>query len=415
MKVVHVCYSDLDGGAARAAYRLHRAQRRHGLDSHMLVVNKQSDDPYVHAVSKARTLRIKAANFIAAKILALQKTRNKVHHSLNLFPSGILAELNALEPDLVNLHWIGGEMISIGEVAKIKKPVVWTLHDMWAFCGAEHYDHPESPERYRRHYAPANRPVVDSGWDLDQFCHRRKAKAWKKLDITVVTPSRWLSSCVKESTLLGNSAGVVSIQNCVDHAVYRPLEKKLCRELLGLPQDKPLLLFGAMSSTSDPRKGYLFLKGALQRLASIRSVDLVIFGAGQGAVQSDTGVEAHYVGRVSDDVSLVALYNAADVFVAPSVQDNLPNTLVEALACGTPCVAFKIGGMAELIGADQSSGCLAEPFGEQGLAEAIESCLSSSWSRSKIALDSEKYRSEAAICSEYRDLYDRKVRGEKDD
>ncbi|MGL4447928.1 MAG: glycosyltransferase [Shewanella sp.] len=376
MRILHICYSDLDGGAARAAFRLHQAQRSQGVDSHMLVINKCSDDPFVHTVSGMRQLRIKLVSALSRLILRGQKTPNTVHHSLNLFPSGLLREIAKLAPDVVNLHWLGGEMLSVGEIGRISQPVVWTLHDMWAFSGAEHYDDDKPSQRYRMGYSRESRHEQHVGLDLDRWTFMRKQKVWAGKSFQIVTPSNWLADCVRQSTLFAEMP-VTVISNCIDHNVYRPLPRELAREAFGLPQDKQLLLFGAMSSTSDPRKGYHLLIPALQQLKTeggAEQIELVVFGASRGDAGQVTGIKTHYMGRLHDDISLCLLYNAADLFVAPSLQDNLPNTLVESLACGTPCVAFNIGGMKDLI-VDEYDGKLVSNISFSQLGYALSSTL----------------------------------------
>jgi glycosyltransferase involved in cell wall biosynthesis len=168
------------------------------------------------------------------------------------------------------------------------------------------------------------------------------------------------------------------------------------------------LLFGAMSSTSDPRKGYHLLKDSLQRLqqeGNVNNIELVVFGASRGQTENDTGIVTHYMGRLHDDVSLVLLYNAADIFVAPSLQDNLPNTLVESLACGTPCVAFNLGGMPDLI-TNETVGSLAEGTDNKTLKKAIEySLLQENISSDAISNISKELRSEDVISALYQKLY----------
>ncbi|WP_257291867.1 glycosyltransferase, partial [Endozoicomonas sp. ONNA1] len=278
MKILHLCYSDLEGGAARAAYRLHQAQRSVGLNSHMLVINKCSDDPYVHTVSLRKKLRVKAAATIARRILKAQKTGNPIHHSLNLFPSGLPRIINKLSPDIVNLHWVGNEMLSIGEIASLKQPIVWTLHDMWSFSGCEHYDDDLSSERYSAGYSRESRHSEHSGIDLDRWIFQRKKKTWSNKRFHIVAPSSWLADCVQRSTLFADQS-VKVINNCIDHSVYKPLSRNLARETLGLSQSKKYLLFGAMSSTSDPRKGYHLLVPALQKLKKLgeaENIELLI-------------------------------------------------------------------------------------------------------------------------------------------
>lgn len=406
MRILHLCYSDLDGGAARAAFRLHQAQRSQGLDSHMLVINKCSDDPFVHTVSGLQQLRIKLASALSRLLLRGQKTPNPVHHSLNLFPSGLLREIDRLAPDVVNLHWLGGEMLSIGEIGRIRQPVVWTLHDMWAFSGAEHYDDDKPSQRYQMGYHRESRHEQHGGLDLDRWTFLRKQKAWAGKSFQIVTPSHWMADCVRQSTLFaGLPVSVVS--NCIDHTLYRPLPRDLAREALGLPRDKQLLLFGAMSSTSDPRKGYHLLIPALQQLKTegkAEQIELVVFGASRGDAEHVTGIKTHYMGRLHDDISLCLLYNAADLFVAPSLQDNLPNTLVESLACGTPCVAFDIGGMGDLVGTSIMGGLCADVT-PPSFAKALIDVLSQPHNANIIAASNAAIRTPVVVVQKYHDIY----------
>ncbi|WP_330543978.1 glycosyltransferase [Aeromonas hydrophila] len=406
MRILHLCYSDLDGGAARAAFRLHQAQRSQGLDSHMLVINKCSDDPFVHTVSGLQQLRIKLASALSRLLLRGQKTPNPVHHSLNLFPSGLLREIDRLAPDVVNLHWLGGEMLSIGEIGRIRQPVVWTLHDMWAFSGAEHYDDDKPSQRYQMGYHRESRHEQHGGLDLDRWTFRRKQKAWAGKSFQIVTPSHWMADCVRQSTLFAGLP-VSVISNCIDHTLYRPLPRELAREALGLPQDKQLLLFGAMSSTSDPRKGYHLLIPALQQLkieGKAEQVELVVFGASRGDAEQVTGIKTHYMGRLHDDISLCLLYNAANLFVAPSLQDNLPNTLVESLACGTPCVAFDIGGMKDLI-LGEYEGELINEISFNELSRTLNSILQRKYHKDTISQRSLSRRSICAVVKLYSEAY----------
>jgi len=406
MKILHLCYSDLDGGAARAAYRLHQAQRHAGLDSQMLVIDKRSDDPHVHTVSTFSRVRIKLAAAFCRLLLRRQNTMNTVLHSLNLVPSGLPRYIDALQPDIINLHWLGGEMISVGEIARIRCPLVWTLHDMWAFSGCEHYDDDRSSARYRKNYSVCSRHPEHTGLDLDRWNFLRKKKAWAGKRFYIVTPSHWMGECVRQSGLFAEQSLCV-IQNCIDHEVYRPLDKSFAREALDLPQDKLLLLFGAMSSTSDPRKGYQLLIPALHRLkdeGGAEQMELVVFGASHGDAYEATGITTHYMGRLHDDVSLCLLYNAANLFIAPSLQDNLPNTLVESLACGTPCVAFKIGGMTDLI-TSSKVGELCADLTSISLAEAIQIQSTKQQCSEDVRLNSMSLRSITQVVDSYNNLY----------
>jgi len=352
--VLHVNTSDLDGGAARAAHRIHRALRRAGVDSHMLVVEQQELAPNIHQVlspGEKTMRRVKLA--LSNLLLARQHTpTNPVLHSLNRFSSGLADWINHSNFDVVNLHWLGKEMLSVEEIGRIQKPLCWTMHDMWPFSGAEHYDDLTHPGRYRTYYTPDTRPSGYSGPDLDAKVWQRKYRAWAGKRFRLISPSRWLANCAAESTLMRHQPCCV-IPNCVDTDIFKLIEKSTARGILNLALDKRYILFGAMSSTRDARKGFHLLKESLLRLATHSGIaadtELLVFGSSEPTNSSEFNFPTHYLGHFSDEISLALLYNAADVLVVPSLQDNLPNTAVEALACGTPCVAFDVGGIADLM------------------------------------------------------------------
>jgi glycosyltransferase involved in cell wall biosynthesis len=365
----------------------------------MLVSDKFSDDTDVikylkHSGLRARTLRLahavadqaKQTIFRAAGSFEINfRTGNPVHHSFNAQNTGLLSHPIVAQSDIVNLHWIGrllnNETVSIEEIGKLEKPLVWTLHDQWAFCGAEHYTSPPLPgetassdERFADGYSPASRPAHESGPDLNRRTWLRKRRAWRR-PIHVVCPSHWLADCARRSTLMGDWP-ITVIPNPIDLTVWAPCEQAQARALLGLPADPPLVLFGAMGGGADPRKGADLLLDALQRLRSqvagtpLQQLELVVFGQSRPAEPPDLGFPIHYSGHLHDDISLRLLYVAADVFVISSRQDNLPNTGLEAHACGTPVVAFASGGLVDIVD-PQITGALAEPFDPHSLAVAI--------------------------------------------
>jgi glycosyltransferase involved in cell wall biosynthesis len=199
------------------------------------------------------------------------------------------------------------------------------------------------------------------------------------LDLTIVTPSQWLGDSAKASSLFGDRR-VEVIPYGLDTEIYRPIEQKTARELLKLPQDKQLVLFLSLNATSDQRKGFHLLQPALQQLSQSGRQDqleLMVVGASVPENPPELGFKAHYLGVLGDDLTLALAYSAADVFVAPSLQDNLPNTVLEAIACGTPCVAFDIGGMPDMID-HQQNGYLAKPFVIEDLTEGIRWVLADS-------------------------------------
>lgn len=367
MKVYAVNRSDRVGGAARAAYRIYQAVGQAGIDSHMFVDLAYSGDWAVHGPSN----KIAEVGAIFRPLLGglLTKTLitdNPALHSPACIPSMWPKQINASDADLVHLHWVNEEMLSVGDVRRIDKPVVWTLHDMWAFCGAEHTT---EDVRWRDGYTRNSRPVGERGFDLNRWVWRRKSKAWRK-PMHIVAPSTWLAECVRQSALMSEWP-IAVVPNPIDTDVWQPVEKQLARNLFGLPVDGPLLLFGAMDGCKNPMKGFDLLQQALLYLrGQIQNLQLVVFGQQAHAASEKLCYPVHFVGHLHDDLSLRVLYSAADVMVNPSRQEAFGQTASEANACGTPAVGFDNSGLVEII-SHKRNGYLAKAFDPEDLAAGI--------------------------------------------
>lgn len=375
MKAIHLNHSDINGGAARAVYRIHHCLREAGVGSQMWVNDATSGDWTVQGPpTKIKKFFVKARPILSG--LAARPffmTGNPVIHSPAWMPSGLDQALNDSNADILHLHWVQGDMLSVADIGRLRKPVVWTLHDMWAFCGAEHYT---EDYRWRDGYVKGKRPAYESGFDLNRWTWERKRKHWQR-SMHIVTPSRWLAQCVRESALMRDWP-VTVVPNCLDTNKWKPLDKGLARDLLGLPKGVPLLLFGAMGGGNDPRKGFDLLLKALQHLRGEQNaLELVVFGQLAPKDPPDLGFPIHYTGHLHDDLSLRALYSAADVMLIPSRQDNLPNTGVESLSCGTPVVAFDVCGLPDIV-QHQHTGYLAKPFDTEDFAHGIQWVLADS-------------------------------------
>ena len=413
MKILHLNTVDIVGGAARAAHRIHTALRENNIHSEMLVSRKVSQDASVkeHPVY----LHHKKLKYLK-KILALQKSANPTFHTCNIFPSGIHKAINRSGADIVHFHWIGNELISIAEVRKIDKPIVWTLHDMWAFSGAEHYDDLVHSGRYKDAYSKLNRPLTHAGIiDIDAWTWRRKKKYWNNIDFNFVTPSRWLAECLAESALFsGKKASVIPYYINAD--VFKPIDKKTGRSLYKLPQDKHLILFGA-DGTRNPLKGYHLLKKALEYFAveySGKAVECVVFGGKVSKGYAVHGIPVTELGQINDDNRLAMLYSAADVFIIPSMLDNLPNTVLEAMSCETPCVGFNIGGIPDMID-HQETGYLVEPFNTQELAKGIQWVLENDQRLTQMGHQAREkvmaHYASSVVAGRYVEMYERILKG----
>ncbi|BAZ53537.1 group 1 glycosyl transferase [Nostoc sp. NIES-4103] len=371
MQVLLINSSDIQGGAARAAYRLHQGLQYIGVTSHMLVHEKSSNDKAVFAPKIALFQGIaRAKKTVETLPLKFYRQRSKTPYSLQWLPDTIVPKVNQINPDIINLHWINAGFMQIETITKLKRPLVWTLHDMWPFTGGCHYS--GDCEGYLKSCGGCPQLGSNKNWDLSSWTWQRKAQALTNFNLTIVSPSTWLANCARASSLFKNLQ-IEVIPNGIDTQKYRPINKRIAQELLNLPQDKQLILFGALHATSVPRKGFHLLKQALESLSKSGwkdRLEVAILGASQPENPPDFGFKAHYLGICNDDISLALVYSAADVFVLPSIEENLANTVMEAIACATPCVAFNIGGTSDMI-EHEINGYLAQPFKTEDLAQGI--------------------------------------------
>ena len=391
MKILTLNSHDSIGGAARAAYNLYFGLKELGLDSRMLVSSKATQD---HGVEGPGTKLGKMRSLLSQHIDDLPKkyfsTLNENLHSPAWF-SNIKAEaINEINSDIFHLHWVQGGYLSIKTIAQLNKPIVWTLHDMWAFSGAEHYSN--GSLRYKEGYNKSNRPEGDAGIDLNRWAWKRKKKAWARIkNLTVVAPSKWMARCAAESVLFKDRR-IEVIPVGLDHNLYRPRDKQTVREILGMPLDKKIILIGAMNFLKDKRKGGHYLKKAFELLVKAgcdKKYEVYVLGTTAPLIDQQFGFKTNYYGTNRDDLSLALLYAAVDVFVAPSIEENFSATVFESLSCGTPVVAFDIGGMPDMI-THKQNGYLAKPYLVDDLAAGIKWVLEDpSWPN--LAINARKF------------------------
>ncbi|MGV2829858.1 glycosyltransferase family 4 protein [Myxosarcina sp. GI1(2024)] len=371
MKVCSISRSDGRGGGYAAAYRLHQGLRKSGVDSLMLVGEGNRDDfTVLSSGSKLAKAWVKLAPTLDGIPKQFYPQRETAAFSVQWLPDRVAAKVAQIAPDIINLHWINGGHLQIESVPKLAKPIVWTLHDMWNFTGGCHYS--QECDRYTGSCGACPQLHSSSNWDLSRWIWQRKLKAWKKLNLTLVTPSNWLAECARKSSLLQNLR-VEVIPNGLDVQRYKPIDTCLAKQIIGLPPNKKIILFGALRATSDRRKGFHLLLPALQKLSHTLEkdrIELVVFGSSQPRNPPELGFKTHYLGFLNDDISLALVYSAADVTIVPSIQEAFGQTASESLACGTPVAAFNTTGLKDIID-HQQNGYLAQPYETEDLARGI--------------------------------------------
>jgi glycosyltransferase involved in cell wall biosynthesis len=355
VSVLHITTYDIVGGAARAAYRLHEGLRVSGVKSRMLVREKHSDDPDVLLASTqpeagAHRAWRKAAPYLDPLVARWTRSGNPTPISPAWLPGPTKDDVHRLQPDVVNLHWVCGGFVRPEAIGRIVRPMVWTMHDQWAFCGGEHYT--GACRRFRDGYARHNRPPGETGPDVNRWVWERKRRSYGKTgDIAFVAPSRWLTRLAAESVLL-RGRRVQTIPYGIDHETFRPIDRTRAREILRLPEKKLLILFGAFGGMGNPRKGFPSFAAAVREMTGVIGADIaevVIFGSSLGANPPDIGSPLRSLGYLSDSTTLALAYSAADVFVTTASEDNLPLTVMESMACGTPVIGFDVGGVGDLV------------------------------------------------------------------
>ncbi|MCY3716906.1 MAG: glycosyltransferase [Chloroflexi bacterium] len=405
MKVLLLSISDRIGGAAIGAYRLHRALRKARIDSQMLVLYKATADPTVHRLAAqlgfvARARRRLAEKRHAQRLRGNPRAPHSDHWSLNLFDYPIAEVINRFAADIVHLHWVGDNFLPLSQLPLVNAPLVCTLRDNWFFTGGCHYS--GDCARFRASCGDCPQLLAGGADDLSAKVFRHKQRAFAAANMAVVALGDWIASRARESALLG-AARIEVIGNAIDGDIFKPLDRAQARHALNLPQDKRLLLFGALGGTSDKRKGFAHLQAALARLDDEAGIELVVFGARQPEAL-EPSLPLHQVGWLRDELSLSLLYSACDVFALPSLQDTSPKTVMEALACGTPCVAFAGSGAADMI-RPPGNGYLARLADSDDLRAGILWALSKDWDRAALHKEIIAHYSETSIARQHIQLY----------
>jgi len=368
VKVVMVSTYDYEGGAARAAHRLHNAFQKHSeLESVMLVQKKQTNDVSVMGPdTRIGKLIALAKPHIDQLPLWLHKKNTSNLISMEWFTTmDLLNKINHLKPDVVNLHWICKGHLSLSDIGRIKAPVVWTMHDYWPFTGGCHLtDGCEKFESTCKNCPQISTSIVS---DPVKWCFNQKEKLFNKKQIQFVAVSSWLKNVAQKSHLLRHQS-INVIHNPLDINRFNPLNKSYCRHILGVG-GKKIIAFGAMSALDDKNKGFVELVDALKYL-SPDVYELIVFGHCADDQITTTGHAVKYLGNIHDELLMNVIYSSADVVVVPSRIESFGQTASEALACGTPVVAFNTSGLIDIVD-HKINGYLATCYDTKDLAKGI--------------------------------------------
>lgn len=419
MKILLINTDDAMGGAAIACLRLLKVlEQTEGIEVKMLVQEKKRNNLNVSAIANTWIeKKMVFARFVQERLFFRFYEKSKeIRFAFSPANTGIDISQHPLvqEADIIHLHWINFGFLSIDSLEKLfklNKPIVWTLHDMWVFTGGCH--HSGYCENYQIACGNCTQYIKNSSpEDLSHKVWKRKNAIFNKKfikNIAIIGCSKWLTNRAKKSSLFKDFS-VKAIPNPIDISLFSPQNKIESRQKLGLPIDKKLILFVA-AKVSVIWKGFSYFQESLEILKSQSTnnqlIELIILGESDEEIIKKLPFQSYALGRISDVNQIVSIYSAADVFVTSSIQENLPNTIMEAMACGTPAVGFEVGGIPEMI-EHCNNGFLAKYKSAKSLAEGINWVLFQA-NHTELAKNArqkvvENY-SEEVVAKQYLDIY----------
>jgi glycosyltransferase involved in cell wall biosynthesis len=350
----------------------------------MLVADKRTVAPTVNGLKRGGLSRSRLCEWLEAR-----EGRRLAASSNLLFSPAVCEQFDVaacpdvLAADVVSLYWINGGFVSPESLARIGKPLVWRLSDVWPFSGGCHY--PGDCERHSAQCGDCPQLKHPSEHDASRRLWQRKFDAWRNLDLTVAAPSNWMAGLARKSRLFGERR-IEVVPTGVDLSVFRPQDRSVLRQRLDIPQDHLVIAFGALDPDGDTRKGYAELSAALQRVAASplgSRVLALIFGRRQ-LPNERLPIEARFLGRLDQDRALADAYSTADIVAVPSLEDNLPNVALEAIACGVPVGGFDVGGMLDIVRSGWN-GFLAPLRDSHALADGMIAILGNDTMRRQMA------------------------------
>jgi glycosyltransferase involved in cell wall biosynthesis len=363
--------TDLYGGAGIAAYRLLQGLAKLGVNAELFVQDKQSRHA---AVFGPRSWFCRTLGRLYPLLDPLPKlvypNRHRGAWSCGFLPNPCLPLKRLQDSDIVHLHWVGGGLLPIRDLRKLKRPIIWTLHDSWPFTGGCHI--PYDCELYRQLCGDCPQLRSQRERDLSRITLQHKLRHWRDLEMTIIAPSRWIASLAATSTLFRDRS-IKVIPNGLDLEVFAPFDKQEARKQLGLPQNARLILFSAFAGVANWNKGGDLLRDSLCRLCNLddgRGILLLLAGSRRDPPAAYFPVPVVNYGVVNEDAKKRLIYAAADITAVPSRSENLCYVVMESMACGTPCISFPVGGVPDMVD-HLENGYLAEALSSEDFAAGI--------------------------------------------
>jgi glycosyltransferase involved in cell wall biosynthesis len=363
-------YNDIQGGANIASFRLFQSLNKANIDTKIYCCNKKAKTAKIFTYD---TLFFKITKTVKAKLqnilnIYYKKVSNENNLnpmiSLNIMPSNWAKKINSENFDIVNLHWVGNEMMSINDIGNIKKKILWTLHDCWPFQSIEHY-----PTNKLKNYLNKVR-YKNTLNSLENFIYKKKIKNFKQIR-NIVAPSNWMANIARKSRIF-KSAKIKVIPNPLDTNIFKPLDQNFCTKHFNL-EKKKIILFGSAAPLDNPAKNFNAVINTINNLYNsidTKDIQLVLYGSYNKTLIKKIKLSNIHLGFINDVKKLAMLYNSADVLLHPSKIDNLPQTAIESIACGTPVISYNVGGMKDIID-HNLNGYLIKPFAKKDYLDCL--------------------------------------------
>jgi glycosyltransferase involved in cell wall biosynthesis len=409
MKILHINYSDSKGGAATSVRRLHASFLKHNYDSWLFVTHKFFSDKNVftfdNSFDKINNFVKKLFSKIFCKFFKI--FNHNTDYSISYFSSNIKKYINKTQPSIINLHWICNETLSIEEVPKINKPLVWTILDMWPFLGAQHIDLEQQSQKYWN-----NKNYKDNFFfDINSWVFKRKLNSFN-FDFELIAISNWLADKAKESVLFQNKK--ISVIPCLlDFDQWCPLEKKEARKKLNLNFNKKFILFSSAAGSSDQKKGFKYLIKILKNCKNVNDFHLILIGKLNKKDLEGLNISYSQFNNFlfGDPKILTNIYSCADLVIMPSIVEAFGQVALEAAACNVPTLAFNNTGLQEII-KHKTNGYLADYLNEEDLSYGFNWCLNDENNKlisSNCRIMAVKKFSDKVIIPKYNNIYQKLI------
>lgn len=363
IKIIHISHTDDKSGAGIAAKRIHLSLLNNDFEVKSIMrVNRlfSKKDSSIIGPKKIKKISFYMKMIIERKIIDFLKYQDNNFHSLSIFPSDLFKELNKSDFEIIHLHWVQHEMLSIESIGKINKPIVWTFHDLWPCFKTAHYPH------------NTNLKLINKKNKLQEFtdnwCFKRKKTSWVK-SFNIVCPSKWMANEVRKSEIM-NNCNIEVIPNPLDTKIFKPVEVKKARTILNINTKKNIILFGSLDGPKDLRKGFDLFEKLIEVIANkYYDFEILTFGK-ENKFNFLKKITIRNLGIIENKHKLAIIYSASDLMIVPSRLESFGQTASEAQSCGTPVIAFNTSGLKDIV-EDGETGYLIEKYNYKKMAEKV--------------------------------------------